>query len=76
MPGKRYALFAGSNYYPSGGWGDFVKAAYTVDELKLTDHEIEENWYDWCHIVDLDREMIIETKGNLYGEMKKRRESS
>jgi hypothetical protein len=48
----RYLLFAGCQYYPSGGWDDFKGSFDTIDEakeqIKILDIE------DWWHIVDLD----------------------
>lgn len=35
---KRYALFGGENYYPSGGWGDFLATADSIDELRPISH--------------------------------------
>ena len=29
---KRYLAFAGDDYYPTGGWGDFVAASDDLDE--------------------------------------------
>lgn len=52
---KRYLLFAGSQYYPSGGWDDLkgsfdtleeaVAAGDHVDDLSIRDH-------DWFQVVD------------------------
>lgn len=45
-----YLLFAGFNYYPSGGWKDFQEAFETEEEaIAAVDHIME--WADWCHIV-------------------------
>jgi hypothetical protein len=47
---KRYLLFAGENYYPKGGWEDFVKDFNTVEEaLEYMAHYKPD---DWFHIVD------------------------
>ena len=32
---KRYGLFAFADYYPDGGWSDFVKAFDTQEEAKM-----------------------------------------
>lgn len=64
---KRYALFAGSTFYPKGGWKDFIRSAYTIEELTLTVEEVEECLYDWSCIVDLDREMIIQSRKYHFG---------
>jgi hypothetical protein len=46
---KRFFLFSGDNYYPSGGWSDFVKDFDTVSEAKS---HILQNRADWYEIVD------------------------
>lgn len=35
-------LFAGRDYYPDGGWSDFVKTVGSVDELEI--REDRETW--------------------------------
>jgi hypothetical protein len=52
---KRYALFLGEFYYPSGGWDDFKNSFDTLDEaikaaLKEDTARAPKNWW---HIVDL-----------------------
>lgn len=47
---KRYLLFAGYDFYPAGGWDDFISDGNTVEELKL----LGETGHDWAHIVDRD----------------------
>ena len=50
---KRYLLFAGEYYYPSGGWRDFWGAFDSVDDArKELDAQIGS--YDWYHIVDTE----------------------
>ena len=46
---KRFLLFSGDSYYPSGGWSDFDKDFDTVDEAKS---HIVQNREDWYEIVD------------------------
>lgn len=53
---KRYLVFAGSRYYPAGGWGDFIsdfdsmqEAMAFIEPKYSPDYESE---YDWYHIVD------------------------
>ncbi len=43
---KRFLLFAGDDYYPSGGWGDFVGSYDSVEEA------IPDAYSEWAHIVD------------------------
>ena len=47
---KRYVLFAGSDYYPSGGWKDFRAMFDSVEEAR---QEVQHTDEDWWHIVDL-----------------------
>lgn len=57
---KRYFLFAGENYYPSGGFGDFRKDADNIEELKEVFFN-EFKWCDWCHILDTQTGLIVDT---------------
>lgn len=48
----RYMLFAGDNYYPSGGMDDFVGRAPTlVETIKLL-HAVRNR--DWFNIYDIE----------------------
>jgi len=51
---KRYWLFAGDNYYPDGGWNDFVGTFDAVQDAmkheKITDKNVGSG--RWFHIVD------------------------
>jgi len=51
---KRYLLFAGYDYYPAGGWGDFIEAFPTFEEAAVGRATYEKK-RDWIHIVDLAR---------------------
>lgn len=46
---KRYALFAGSRYYPRGGWEDFRGTYDTPEEAAQNG-----DGHDWWHTVDLE----------------------
>ncbi|ABR10598.1 BcepNY3gp63 [Burkholderia phage BcepNY3] len=52
---KRFIVFAYDEYYPGGGWNDFVT---TVDEFDAADQEArrqlasEAGTKDYAHIVD------------------------
>jgi len=53
---KRFVVFAGSNYYPSAGLGDFVASFDTEEEAKLcvSDKKLqEESGSDWFLVEDL-----------------------
>lgn len=49
---KRYLLFAGATYYPSGGWDDFVGSFDTTEQAKDALLAKGFDYYDWAHIVD------------------------
>lgn len=62
---KRYMLFAASNYYPEGGWDDFVAAFDSVEEARthLQDKiDLSNDGYyhpDFWHIVDGEEEVKV-----------------
>ncbi len=54
---KRYALFAGDNWYPAGGWKDFVQFYDRQDDA------VRRGWVDggdWWHVVDMETGDIVE----------------
>lgn len=57
---KRFLLFAGSNYYPAGGWQDFRGDFDTVEEAKdylLYNPDTERNWW---HVIDATTGAAVE----------------
>lgn len=48
----RYAVFAGSYFYPGGGWEDLVAAFDDLDEA-VKEYQRTSNGREWAHIVDL-----------------------
>ena len=48
----RYLVFAGPDYYPAGGWHDFVGAFATFEEA---DAKATAYTGDWAYVVDLAR---------------------
>jgi hypothetical protein len=50
---KRYLLFTGNQYYPSGGWSDFKGSFDTVEEALI------ETRGDWWHIVDSEIGTVV-----------------
>lgn len=50
MKNKRYFIFAGDYYYPSGGMFDFVGSVDSLDEVDSILEDIE---HDWMDILDL-----------------------
>jgi hypothetical protein len=55
---KRYLLFCGDIYYPSGGWDDFVNYYDTIEEAR---EAVSKMPHDWWQIVDTTTmNMIVE----------------
>jgi viroplasmin and RNaseH domain-containing protein len=48
---NRFLLFAGYDYYPAGGWGDFKGSFDSKEEAEEFLSQSEEN-YDWDQIID------------------------
>ena len=49
---KRYLVFASDDYYPSGGWGDFVGAFDEIDEARAAERKAEHDGKS-SHVVDM-----------------------
>jgi len=47
---KRFLVFAYEQYYPRGGWGDFVGDFDTLEEVYAADLG---KYTEWAHVVDL-----------------------
>lgn len=56
--GPRYAVFAGTAYYPNGGWKDLVCLTHNVRDAERS---LMGKSCDWWHIVDLYTATIIES---------------
>ena len=67
-----FALFAGENYYPGGGWNDYVgtfdslDAAYAryIQGPANTDEPDEDGYvatyrYDWGHVVNVVSNNVV-----------------
>ena len=58
---KRYLVFAGSTYYPAGGWNDFCGSFDSeldaLDYIARKDSDCE-----WWHIVDTTTEQVTRRK--------------
>lgn len=48
---KRFLLFAGHYYYPSGGWNDFAGFFDTPEEAQEAAERKKGDW-DWWHVID------------------------
>jgi hypothetical protein len=57
---KRYLLFAGSAYYPLGGWDDFKG---DFDDAKEAMARVAHLQDDWWHLVDIEEGKQIATGG-------------
>jgi hypothetical protein len=53
---KKYLLFLGDCYYPSGGWNDFQSSFDTIEEARAA---VPPNT-DWWHIVDSETASEVE----------------
>jgi hypothetical protein len=69
---RRYLLFMGHNYYPSGGWNDFEASFDTLKDAMTKARDEEESYCGgWWQIVDLrsgelvDRGSILPTEASL-----------
>ena len=58
---KPFALFLGDDYYPDGGWRDFVGFFETMDEAIAAAVEPEEDCVSgwWFHVADLRTGKIV-----------------
>lgn len=61
---KKYLLFAGHHYYPSGGFDDFFGDFKSINDAKewfgLNPDKISASYLDhWCHVVDKDTFKIV-----------------
>lgn len=62
-----FLLFAGSFYYPWGGWDDLIGVFDTMEEAiargtakELCGHSnVEWNEFDWCQVVDLNTLEVV-----------------
>jgi hypothetical protein len=61
---KQYLVFAGSDYYPSGGWKDFKGSFDSIDEAKKFLNTEELRSYDWWQIVDTTTQEVVERDAN------------
>ena len=61
-----FLLFSGMIYYAQGGWNDYQGSYFTADEAKTAGQALildGSGWFQWFHIVDLDRDEIVHEQG-------------
>jgi len=58
---KRFLLFHGVEFYPSGGMKDLKKESDCLDEIIPFIQKVE--YYEWAHIYDCEKQRIV-LKGN------------
>ena len=56
MSNKRFMLFAGRNYYPSGGMDDYVRSFDTVEQAISNI-----GFNDWMHVLDSKTGEVYDT---------------
>lgn len=75
---KRFLLFGSDNYYPSGGWNDFILDSDTVEEIhsmitikksktlnslfSLDNVDFKNFSFEWYQIMDCESMEIVEQK--------------
>lgn len=60
---KQYLLFAGSNFYPVGGWSDFQGGFDGLDDalrhLNAQRHDVGTVRFDWAHVADASTGIVV-----------------
>jgi hypothetical protein len=57
---KRYLVFAGQEYYPSGGWDDFHDSFDDLEQARKAANEwVSDSGFYWWQIVDLTVGTIV-----------------
>ena len=59
---RRYCIFAGLDYYPSGGWHDFRASRDTLREAVQAAEELSTGdgfTLDWWQIFDMDQRRVV-----------------
>jgi len=56
-----YLVFAGSTYYPSGGWNDYIGSTTTV--IEAYDMILKSENKDWRQIIDA-KELSVVARGS------------
>lgn len=66
---KRYLIFAGSTYYPSGGYVDISATFETEAECRawMTENVDDETWdkdFQWAHFLDTTTWVAVNHDGD------------
>ena len=59
---RRYCVFAGADYYPSGGWHDFRASRDTLEEAVQAAEALMEDEFlqcSWYHVFDMDQRRVV-----------------
>ena len=62
---KRFLLFAGYDYYPTGGWADFMSSHETVEDAVIAVAGMRSPM-DWWHVIDLESGDKAKSGGRQY----------
>lgn len=54
----RYLVFAGEDFYPSGGWSDFRGAFDTLEEAMASAQELKRT-VGWVEVVSLEAFQVV-----------------
>lgn len=71
MTHKRFLLFAGTKFYPSGGWADLAGSFDTLERAVATgDHvdDLDIRDHDWFQVVDQETGEIVASHDAYTGE--------
>lgn len=60
---KRFLLFAGNHYYPTGGIDDFIMDYDTLGEAKFAESNLDPYGADWSHILDTQTGLVYNPGG-------------
>jgi len=50
---RQFLLFAGANYYPAGGWDDYIDSFDSVEDAKAHVDAQASMRFDWWHVIDM-----------------------
>lgn len=54
---KKYLVFAGVTYYPSGGFDDYVGSSDSLQGAK--DMGEDDMWSNWWHVVETESMKVV-----------------